>query len=106
MKLDQMAQQVADDIVDAEDAIDIALNKAAKLTGSMTEARLNGKISAVMGQDAFDGLGIALSSLMTARDGMVRTHNGLAVVRDRIGVRIKGEGGVLKPTQSRLRTVA
>ncbi len=97
MKIRVQGRLVADDLFAAEAAIDNALAAAARLTGAMTEARMEANVSAVVGQDAFDGVSETLAALTSARRSIVRTHNGLAVVKDQVGLRTVNIGGAFKP---------
>lgn len=97
MQIKIKGRQVAEDLFAVETAIDNALALAGRLTGTMTAARLDTNLSATVGQDAFDGLSDAMTALTTARRNIVHTHNGLAVVKDQVGLRTVNLGGVIKP---------
>jgi len=97
MKIRALAHQVADDLHAAEDAIDTAIAMAAKLAGTMTAARRDANVSAVVGQDVFDGMTETFASLNAARRSIVQTHHGLVVVKDQVGLRTVAVGGAIKP---------
>ncbi len=97
MKIRTRGLQVAEDLYAVEAAIDNALAAAARLTGAMTEARLDTNVSAIVGQDAFDGVAETMTALTMARRNIVNTHHGLATVKDQVGLRMVSLGGVFKP---------
>lgn len=97
MKIKTLAHQVADDLFAFENAIDTALGMAGKLSESLTSARIEGNVSAVVGQDAFDGLSEAVAALTAARRGAVQAHQGLDAAKNRLGLRTVALGGLIKP---------
>ena len=78
----QAAEQVARSLFETEAAIDAAIAAAAKLTGLMPSARTDAKLSAVVGQDAFEIASVTLNELIQARRSIVQTHHTLAGVQD------------------------
>ena len=48
------AMRVAESLFAVEEAIDVALARAAELNGNMVTARSEAKLSALVGQDAFE----------------------------------------------------
>jgi hypothetical protein len=90
------AHEVAEKLFEFEAAIDQALVCAGKLAASMPEARMNAKLSAVVGQDAIGMVGDALASLYAARAQTVAAHNSLAEVHQQIGLKVYASGMLWK----------
>lgn len=82
-----VAQKVADRLFALENAIDIALTRAAELNASMPEARGECRLPAMIGQDAFDKAAETFTSLVLARRRVVETHQSLDDARMQIGLR-------------------
>lgn len=82
-----VAQKVADRLFALEHAIDVALTRAAELNASMPEARGEARLSAMVGQDAFDKAAEAFTCLVQARRRVVETHQSLDEARIQIGLR-------------------
>jgi hypothetical protein len=105
-----VAQKVADRLFALEDAIDIALTRAAELNASMPEARGEARLPAMIGQQALDKAAKTFSSLVQARRRVVETHRSLDEARMQIGLREVDAGDILpKPnplTEGRLVEVA
>ena len=91
-----IAQGVAYKLFATEDAVDAAILEASKLMGALIEGRQEMGISAVTGTETVSKLAAALSALTEARAAIVDTHNELAEVKLRIGVRTKLLGVVDK----------
>ncbi len=104
MKRRHVAQKVADQLFITERAIEQALREAATLTCMLPEARLEANLSAVVGQTAFDGASGTIALLTRARASIIDTHNGLAEVRDKVGLRHVAFGPVDKPEENPPRT--
>lgn len=84
----------------AEQAIDDAIYKVSDLAGYMPIARVNAKLSAVVGQDAINQAAETLSALAAARGHLVATHNHLAETRDQIGLQAMAMGSTgVKPSE-------
>jgi hypothetical protein len=81
------AIKVVDSLYAAEAAIDAALARAAELNTTLANARIEAKLSAVVGQEAFAGAAAAFAALARARAEIVETHNRLDETRVRIGLR-------------------
>lgn len=82
-----VAQKVADRLFALENAIDVALTRAAELNASMPEARGVARLPAMIGQDAFDRAAETFTSLVQARRRAVETHASLDEARMQIGLR-------------------
>jgi hypothetical protein len=82
-----VAQKVADRLYALENAIDVALTRAAELNATMPEARGEARLPAMIGQDALNKAAKAFSSLVQARRRVVETHLSLDEARIQIGLR-------------------
>jgi len=87
------ARALANQLFEAEAAIDMAITKMAGLAGYMPTARNAAKLSAAVGQDALVQAGRTLAALVEARGKIVETHRRLANARDQIGLRELAFGG-------------
>jgi hypothetical protein len=83
----EVAQKVANHLYAVEAAIDIALTRAAELNAAMPMARSEARLSAIIGQDAFDRAAETFTALVQARRRIVETHESLDQTRARIGLR-------------------
>jgi hypothetical protein len=81
------AQKVADRLFAVENAIDIALTRAAELTAAMPMARAEARLPAMVGQAALDRAAEAFSALVEARRRIVETHDQLDATRLQIGLK-------------------
>lgn len=81
------AIKVAESLFAAEDAIDMALARAAELNGNMVTARTDAKLSALVGQDAFELSASAFAALARARCDIVETHKRLSETKIQVGLR-------------------
>jgi hypothetical protein len=88
------ALKVAESLFAAEEAIDAALARVAELNGTLATARMEAKLSAVVGQDAFEGAASAFAALARARCDIVETHNRLSETKILIGLRTVSVGDV------------
>lgn len=91
------AMKVAESLFAAEEAIDAALACVAELNGTLVTARIEAKLSAVVGQDAFEGAASAFAALARARCDIVETHNRLSETKVQVGLREVSIGDVGKP---------
>lgn len=92
------AMKVAESLFAAEDAIDIALARAAELTSTLVTARTDAQLSAIVGQDAFDGAAATFAALAKARGDIVETHKRLSEAKVQIGLRTLAVGDPGKPS--------
>lgn len=81
------AIKVAESLFAAEEAIDVALARAAELNGNMVTARTEAKLSALVGQDAFEVSASAFAALARARCDIVETHKRLSEAKIQVGLR-------------------
>jgi len=111
MKRKILGHQVAEQLFAAEAAIDGALSAVAALTAMLPNARIEARLSAVVGQGVFDRSSQTIMALTEARRGIVETHKALSDVQNSIGLRNVSFGGEDKPDENvppheaRLRTV-
>ena len=89
--------KVAESLFAAEEAIDLALARAAELTSTMVNARIDAKLSAIVAQDAFEGSASAVAALVRARADIVETHKRLSESQVQIGLRTVSFGDLGKP---------
>jgi hypothetical protein len=94
------ANDVARKLFELEAAIDQALVCAGQLAATIPQARINAKLSAVVGQDAFDLVSESLTSLCAARGKTVAAHNALAEVHEQIGLKVFAGGDLWKLVKS------
>lgn len=92
------AIKVAESLFAAEKAIDNALARAAELNGNMVTARSEAKLSAVVGQDAFEVSASAFAALARARCDIVETHKRLNEAKIQMGLRTLAVGETKPPT--------
>lgn len=91
------AMKVAESLFAAEEAIDVALARVADLNGTLAMARLEARLSAVVGQEAFEGAASAFAALSRARHDIVDTHSRLSETKVEIGLRAVAIGDQGKP---------
>jgi hypothetical protein len=89
------AMKVVDSLYAAEDAIDIALARAAELNATLVTARSEAKVSAMVGQDAFEVAASAFASLARARSDIVETHKRLSETKIQLGLRTVAIGDLV-----------
>lgn len=95
-----VAQKVADRLFAVEEALDLALTRAAELAASMPEARHEARLSAIVGQDAMEHAVAAMAALAEARRKIVDTHQSLDRTREEIGLQ-EVDAGDLVPKPAR-----
>ncbi len=94
----EVATQVAENLFEAEAALDGALAKVAGLMGTMPLARQEARVAACVGQSAIDHVAAAITALSTARREMVAAHEALLEVQGQIGLgAVNFGGGFIKP---------
>jgi len=81
----------------AEAAIDAALAETARLAVLLPAARAEARLSAIVGQKAFDGVAASISALAAARSHLVDTHVALAALARRLGLGGLAVGVLDKP---------
>jgi hypothetical protein len=95
------AIKVAKSLFAAEEAIDLALARAAELNGAMVTARSDAKLSALVGQDAFEVSASAFAALARARCDIVETHKRLDEAKIQVGLRTMAWGDHGKPPSAK-----
>jgi hypothetical protein len=94
----QAAEQVAERLFAAEQAIDAAITCAAELTAIMPTARAGANLSAIVGQDAMESAAETFAALVRTRHQIVTTHQQLDETKTQIGLRaVAFGGGMEKP---------
>ena len=94
----EAAQRVAAGLFALEKAIDAALTRSAELNAIMPSARAEANLSAVVGQEAFDGAAETFAALARARRHVVETHQRLDATKTLVGLRTVAVGdGTEKP---------
>jgi hypothetical protein len=94
------ARSVADCLNAFENALDEAVALGSALSSQIVRARLEARLSAVIGQDAIEGALRTLTLLGDARRELVGTHHHLKSCADQIGLREVSFGDLLKPPSS------
>jgi hypothetical protein len=94
------ARAVAGDLLKFEKALDEAISSGSLLSSCLVTARMDAKLSAVIGQDALDGVIRSLSTIVAARSELVAAHHHLKTVADEIGLRTISFGEVKPPASA------
>jgi len=98
------AIKVVESLYAAEDAIDVALARAAELNSTLMMARAEAEVSALMGHDAFEVAASAFASLARARCDIVEAHKRLSETKVQMGMRAVSFGdSVPKPPSASVR---
>lgn len=93
MRKAEMVRANAQQLFVAEDAVDQALVEVSKLSHMLLESRRSSKLSAVVGQEAIDGLATLYHRLSQARGDVVDLHRTLDEIKTQIGARTVMTGG-------------
>lgn len=83
----QAAMKVVQSLYAAEDAIDVALARAADLNSTLVTARAESEVSALMGHEAFEVAASAFAALARARCDIVEAHKRLSETKIQMGMR-------------------
>lgn len=96
------AVKVAESLFAAEEALDVALARAADLNSAIVTARAEAKLSALLGQDAIESAAATFAALIRARCSIVETHKRLDDAKTQIGLRTVsvGDAGPKPPEPS------
>lgn len=94
------AVRVAQSLLAAEQAIDLALARAAEFNSTLVTARTDAQLSAIVGQDAFEVAAAAFAALAKARGDIVETHKRLSETKVQVGLRTFAVGDPGKPTET------
>lgn len=113
MQRRQLAQTIADALFQAEDSADRSLRDVSVLINTMTSARLDNRLSAVLGADAMSAATEAVRAFGEARGRLVTAHHALAEAAPwLVGHNVEltgpltGKPDTEVPTTGRLRRVA
>ena len=93
------ADRVAASLFEAEEAIDMALAKAAGLAGLIPAVRGPANVSALVGQGAIERAIAAVAALGEARRAICDTHRELSVAQRQIGLGAVAYGAPDKPPE-------
>ncbi len=106
LKRREVAQEIADRLMAAEHAIDMAIARTAELTGFMPTARAEADLACEVGQEALEYAAESFSALVKARAQIIASHRELAATKDQIGLKTYGLGGLVgKPFDSHIRHI-
>jgi hypothetical protein len=92
-----VAQGVANRLFATEKAVDAAMAEAAQLMTSLSTARTELRLSAVVGDEATMKVAQAIATMAEARRAIVAAHSDLADLKLRVGIRTKLIGVTDKP---------
>jgi hypothetical protein len=82
------------DLFAMEESIDAAYTQAANFAGSLASIRTRASVSAIFGQEIFEGAAAAITRLSEARRDVVAVHKHLASLERRAGIRPTAEGPI------------
>lgn len=91
-----IAKHVAERLFAAEEAIDIAAARIAELNVALPLARLDARLSAMIGQNAIQSSASAMLLVAETREKIVTTHANLKQASDAIGLPETSYGDLLK----------
>ncbi|MFN0047195.1 MAG: hypothetical protein ACKVOS_12075 [Sphingorhabdus sp.] len=92
------AEKIAAELHEAEDAIDQAIIKLAKLAGTLPVARFETNMSAIVGQDAVTKVTQAIATAGQVRQMVTEAHHALSETQRQVGLGARMFGaGTEKP---------
>jgi len=92
------AERIAAELHEAEDAIDQAIIKLAKLAGTLPVARFDTNMSAIVGQDAVTKVTQAIATAGQVRQMVTEAHHALSETQRQVGLGARMFGaGTEKP---------
>ncbi|WP_373476208.1 hypothetical protein [Sphingorhabdus sp.] len=92
------AEKIAAELHEAEDAIDQAIIKLAKLAGTLPVARFETNMSAIVGQDAVTKVTQAIAAAGQVRQMVTEAHHALSETQRQVGLGARMFGaGTEKP---------
>jgi len=107
LKRRELAQGVADRLIAADHAIDLAIARTAELTGFIPAVRAEAELPCETAQEALEYAAESFSALIKARAQMIASHRELAVAKDEIGLKTVALGGLVpKPSTARISHLA
>lgn len=92
-----MARAGAKQLIEAEDALEIALSKMMSLGSELTRMRVESRLSMTTGQQAMTRLTRAIQRAAKVRKDMILVHESLDDVKTRIGCGATAVGDLNKP---------
>jgi hypothetical protein len=98
MKRAEMARRGAEQLFQAENAVEVALCEVTALASTLGRMRLESNLSMVIGQDAMGALVETITMLSNARGAMVKAHGALDSVKTQIGCKTVASGNGDKGT--------
>ncbi len=98
----QAAQEVANRLIAAEFALDVALQRTAELTGYLPQARIEAQLASEVGHSALERATATLAVLLQARGELIETHKELARTKAAVGLRTFALGGLSDKTSFQL----
>jgi hypothetical protein len=101
-----IARNVAERLFAAEAALDIAAARIAELNAALPMARLDARLAATIGQDAFTSSASAMMLVAETRGKIVATHTSLKQASDEIGLPAINYGDLLKSGSNEQRETA
>jgi len=101
----RIAHGIAQRLFAAEEALDIAAARIAELNAALPLARLEGRLAAAVGQEAYRSSAAAVLLVAQTREEIIITHAKLKQASDDIGLGATAYGDVFKPEEA-LSTVA
>ncbi len=84
MKRSELVRQGYAVLATAEHSVDTALSDTATLAAELGRLRREAKLSLVVGQEAIDEVVEAVARLNDARRALVRAHNQLSLVKEKV----------------------
>lgn len=85
MKRADMVRHGTKELIEAENAVELALAKVAGFINTVTTMRLNSNLSMTVGQGAVSALVATTSKLAEARAAMLEAHSEFKDIRDQLG---------------------
>ena len=100
------AQRIAADLHDAENAIDEAIVKIARLAATLPTARIETNMSAIVGQEAVGKVTPAIAAAGAVRQMLTEAHLALSDTQKQVGLGARMFGaGMNKPPSGNLASV-
>lgn len=87
-----IARTIAEPLIATERAIDDALAQAGAMAAAMAAGRTAARLPAIVGQDAFESLGAAMTALFEARRRIVEAHRDLDRTREHLRLPVTSYG--------------
>jgi len=96
-----IAKNVAERLFAAEAALDIAAARIAELNAALPLARMDARLAAAIGQDAFASSASAMRLVAKTRAKIVDTHASLKAASDDIGLSDLSYGDLFKVSSAK-----